>query len=79
MLSWQSAEFRGFLEVAAVLAKDYSVLKEGEGATKGASAALPPAPWHIEIFAQARHSFSGIQGRVWRCFQYCKLSRTEAF
>ncbi|CAM9823229.1 unnamed protein product, partial [Ectocarpus fasciculatus] len=56
----QSAEFRGFLEVAAVLAKDYSVLKEGEGVTQGASAALPPAPWHIEIFAQARHSSSSI-------------------
>ncbi|CAN0195816.1 unnamed protein product, partial [Ectocarpus sp. 12 AP-2014] len=60
----QSAEFRGFLEVAAVLAKDYSVLKEGEGATKGASAALPPAPWHIEIFAQARRSSSNSQVRL---------------
>ncbi|CAM9923125.1 unnamed protein product, partial [Ectocarpus sp. 4 AP-2014] len=60
----QSAEFRGFLEVAAVLAKDYSVLKDGEGATKGASAALPPAPWHIEIFAQARHSSASSQVRL---------------
>ena len=48
----QAAEFRGFMEVATVLAKGHSILKQGEGATQGASTALPPAPWHTEIFAQ---------------------------
>lgn len=40
------------MEVAGVLAKSHSALNEAEGATQGASAALPPAPWHFEIFAQ---------------------------
>ncbi|CAM9980594.1 unnamed protein product, partial [Scytosiphon promiscuus] len=55
--SWtprQSAEFRGFMDVAKVLAKGHAVLKDGEGATHGAAAELPPAPWHMKIFAQVR-------------------------
>eukprot|EP00752_Nemacystus_decipiens_P007539 g6737.t2 len=52
----QSAEFRGFMEIAAVLAKGYLNTKEGESATQGASAALPPAEWHTAIFAQVRLS-----------------------
>eukprot|EP00903_Cladosiphon_okamuranus_P006103 g6012.t2 len=52
----QSAEFRGFMEIAAELAKGHSITKEGESATQGASATLPPAPWHTEIFAQVRLS-----------------------
>lgn len=56
LVSEQSAEFRGFMEVAKVLAKGHSILKKGEGATHGASAALPPAPWHMELFAQVRNA-----------------------
>ena len=40
------------MEVASVLAKGHSILKQGEGATQGAPTALPPATWHTEIFAQ---------------------------
>lgn len=49
------------MEVARVLAKSHSVLNEGEGATQGASAALPPAAWHFEIFAQVGNA-------VWLCY-----------
>lgn len=53
------AEFRGFMGVAMVLARDRSERKKGEGMTHGTSTALPAAPWHIEVFSQVR-----LQGRM---------------
>lgn len=47
----QVAEFRGYMDVAAVLAKA-SLPEDDFGAKHGAATTLPPAPWHTDLFAQ---------------------------
>lgn len=48
------------MDVATVLANSDCVRQGVEGVTRGASDALPAAPWHVEIFAQVKFSSSDV-------------------